>query len=157
MPTVREARRLAVQALREAGIESAGLDARLLLEGALATRDLDPDRELDTEAVAAFGGFLSRRLAGAPVWRILGEREFWGLTFRLSPATLEPRPDSETIVEAALELAARNGLEGLTIGALAERMQMSKSGVFAHFGSREDLQIAVLKAYERRFVDEVLG
>ena len=60
------------------------------------------------------------------------------------------------IVEAALELAARDGLEGLTIGALAERMRMSKSGVFAHFGSREDLQIAVLKAYERRFVDEVL-
>ncbi|HLS54608.1 MAG TPA: TetR/AcrR family transcriptional regulator [Zeimonas sp.] len=60
------------------------------------------------------------------------------------------------IVEAALELAARDGLEGLTIGSLAERMQMSKSGVFAHFGSREDLQIAVLKAYERRFVDEVL-
>jgi AcrR family transcriptional regulator len=60
------------------------------------------------------------------------------------------------IVEAALELASRNGLEGLTIGPLAERMQMSKSGVFAHFGSREDLQIAVLKAYERRFVDDVL-
>jgi AcrR family transcriptional regulator len=60
------------------------------------------------------------------------------------------------IVEAALELAARDGLEGLTIGPLAERMAMSKSGVFAHFGSREDLQIAVLKAYERGFVDEVL-
>lgn len=60
------------------------------------------------------------------------------------------------IVDAALELAARDGLEGLTIGLLAERMRMSKSGVFAHFGSREDLQIAVLKAYERRFVDDVL-
>ncbi len=60
------------------------------------------------------------------------------------------------IVEAALELAARGGLEGLTIGSLAERMRMSKSGVFAHFGSREDLQIAVLKHYERRFVDDVL-
>jgi AcrR family transcriptional regulator len=60
------------------------------------------------------------------------------------------------IVDAALELAARDGLEGLTIGALAERMQMSKSGVFAHFGSREDLQIAVLKEYERRFVDDIL-
>jgi AcrR family transcriptional regulator len=60
------------------------------------------------------------------------------------------------IVAAACELAARDGLEGLTIGALAERMSMSKSGVFAHFGSREDLQIAVLKAYERRFVDDVL-
>lgn len=60
------------------------------------------------------------------------------------------------IVDAALELAARGGLEGLTIGSLAERMGMSKSGVFAHFGSREDLQIAVLKEYERRFVDDVL-
>ncbi len=62
----------------------------------------------------------------------------------------------DAILEAALELAARQGLEGLTIGTLAERMQMSKSGVFAHFGSREDLQISVLKEYERRFVDEVL-
>ena len=60
------------------------------------------------------------------------------------------------IVQSALELAARHGLEGITIGALAERMQMSKSGVFAHFGSREDLQIAVLEAYERHFVDDVL-
>ncbi len=60
------------------------------------------------------------------------------------------------IVAAAVELAARDGVEGLTIGALAERTQMSKSGVFAHFGSREDLQIAVLKAYERRFVDDIL-
>jgi AcrR family transcriptional regulator len=60
------------------------------------------------------------------------------------------------IVSAACELAARDGLEGLTIGALAERMQMSKSGVFAHFGSREELQIAVLKAYEQRFVQDVL-
>ncbi len=60
------------------------------------------------------------------------------------------------IVAAALEHAARNGLEGITIGALAERMQMSKSGVFAHFGSREELQIAVLKAYEVRFIDTIL-
>jgi len=60
------------------------------------------------------------------------------------------------IVQAALEQASRTGLEGLTIGALAERMRMSKSGVFAHFGSREELQIAVLKAYEQRFIDEIL-
>ena len=60
------------------------------------------------------------------------------------------------ILEVALDIASREGLEGLTIGSLAERMDMSKSGVFAHFGSREDLQIAVLKEYERRFVDAVL-
>ena len=60
------------------------------------------------------------------------------------------------IVEAALLAASRDGLEGLTIGTLADSMQMSKSGVFAHFGSREELQLAVLKAYVQRFVDEVL-
>ena len=59
------------------------------------------------------------------------------------------------ILDAALELASRDGLEGLTIGLIAERMQMSKSGVFAHFGSREDLQIAVIREYHRRFEDEV--
>jgi len=61
------------------------------------------------------------------------------------------------IIDAALEQAARDGLEGLTIGSLAERMRMSKSGVFAHFGSREDLQIAVLKEYERRFAADILA
>lgn len=55
------------------------------------------------------------------------------------------------ILDAALALAAREGLEGLTIGLIAERMQMSKSGVFAHFGSREELQIATLKAYHDMF------
>lgn len=60
------------------------------------------------------------------------------------------------IVDAALTLSSRDGLEGLTIGTLAERMRMSKSGVFAHFGSREDLQIAVLQEYERRFVSDIL-
>jgi AcrR family transcriptional regulator len=59
------------------------------------------------------------------------------------------------ILDAALDLACRDGLEGLTIGLLADRMQMSKSGVFAHFGSREDLQIAVIREYHRRFEEEV--
>jgi AcrR family transcriptional regulator len=59
------------------------------------------------------------------------------------------------ILDAALNLASRDGLEGLTIGLLAERMQMSKSGVFAHFGSREDLQVEVVREYHRRFEDEV--
>jgi len=59
------------------------------------------------------------------------------------------------ILDAAIELAGRDGLEGLTIGLLAERMQMSKSGVFAHFGSREDLQVEVVREYHRRFEQEV--
>ncbi len=60
-----------------------------------------------------------------------------------------------SIVEAALRLATQIGLEGLSIGALAEVTQMSKSGVFAHFGSREELQISVVREYFNRFEQEV--
>ena len=59
------------------------------------------------------------------------------------------------ILDAALGLASHMGLEGLSIGALAELMQMSKSGVFAHFGSREELQISVIREYHARFEEEV--
>ena len=59
------------------------------------------------------------------------------------------------IVDVALGMATHVGVEGLSIGALAEAMQMSKSGVFAHFGSREELQIAVVAEYHRRFEEEV--
>ena len=59
------------------------------------------------------------------------------------------------IVDAALGLATQIGLEGLSIGAIAEVMQMSKSGVFAHFGSREELQISVVREYHARFEEEV--
>jgi AcrR family transcriptional regulator len=59
------------------------------------------------------------------------------------------------ILDAALALASHSGLEGLSIGALAEVTKMSKSGVFAHFGSREELQISVVREYHSRFADEV--
>jgi AcrR family transcriptional regulator len=59
------------------------------------------------------------------------------------------------IVDAALALAAQIGLEGLSIGAVAELTRMSKSGVFAHFGSREELQISVVREYHARFEQEV--
>jgi len=60
-----------------------------------------------------------------------------------------------TILEAALALASQMGLEGLSIGALAEVTKMSKSGVFAHFGSREELQICVVREYHAKFEEEV--
>ena len=59
------------------------------------------------------------------------------------------------IVDVALSLATQMGLEGLTIGAVAEMAGMSKSGVFAHFGSREELQISVIREYHHRFEQEV--
>ena len=61
------------------------------------------------------------------------------------------------IVDAALRLASQVGLEGLSIGAVAEIMQMSKSGVFAHFGAREELQISVVREYFHRFEQEVFA
>ncbi len=61
----------------------------------------------------------------------------------------------QAIIDAALGLAEQIGLEGLSIGALAEVTHMSKSGVFAHFGSREELQISVVREYYQRFSDEV--
>ncbi len=60
-----------------------------------------------------------------------------------------------TILDAALNLASQMGIEGLSIGALAEVTGMSKSGVFAHFGSREELQISVIREYHERFSVEV--
>lgn len=70
-------------------------------------------------------------------------------------ALLKGQQTKAAIVDAALGLATQVGLEGLSIGALAEVTGMSKSGVFAHFGSREELQISVIREYHTRFEDEV--
>ena len=68
---------------------------------------------------------------------------------------LKGRQTRAAILDAALALASHMGLEGLSIGALAEVTQMSKSGVFAHFGSREELQISVVREYHAKFSEEV--
>lgn len=68
---------------------------------------------------------------------------------------LKGQQTKAAIVDAALGLATQIGLEGLSIGALAEVTGMSKSGVFAHFGSREELQISVIREYHHRFEEEV--
>jgi AcrR family transcriptional regulator len=68
---------------------------------------------------------------------------------------MKGRQTRATILDAALALASHIGLEGLSIGALAEVTQMSKSGVFAHFGSREELQISVVREYHAKFAAEI--
>jgi AcrR family transcriptional regulator len=91
------------------------------------------------------------------------------MTDRKTPSKVARLPVAETgrrvlikgqqtkavIIDAALGLASQIGLEGLSIGALAEVTGMSKSGVFAHFGSREELQISVIREYHARFEAEV--
>ena len=62
----------------------------------------------------------------------------------------------ESILQAAADLASVEGLEGLTIGRLAAELKMSKSGLFAHFGSKEELQLATIEAAKRRFVEHVV-
>jgi release factor glutamine methyltransferase len=106
--SVESARRALAAQLRSAQLDEAELDARILLGAALgldltglvaqAARLLT---EAETSRLAQYAG---RRIAGEPVARILGTREFWGLPFRLSEATLVPRPDTETVVELALEI-----------------------------------------------------
>jgi len=61
------------------------------------------------------------------------------------------------ILHAALGIASKSGLEGLTIGTIAEIVNMSKSGVFAHFGSREELQVEVVRAYHQGFEEQVFA
>nr|WP_082549447.1 peptide chain release factor N(5)-glutamine methyltransferase [Mesorhizobium sp. Root552] len=103
--------------LAAAGIDDAALDARLLVEHFSDTSRtdaiVDPDRGIGANAVAAIDNALERRIAGEPVHRILGFREFYGLRLSLSADTLEPRPDTETLVDALLPfvkaIAAREG------------------------------------------------
>jgi AcrR family transcriptional regulator len=60
----------------------------------------------------------------------------------------------QSILERAVDLASTDGLEGLTIGRLAEELSMSKSGLFAHFGSKEELQLAAVEAARERYITE---
>lgn len=72
-------------------------------------------------------------------------------------ATLAPKGERtrQSILERAVDIASLDGLQGLTIGRLAEELGMSKSGLFAHFGSKEDLQIATIEAASQRYINEI--
>src|ERR1700738_2272564 len=119
--TVEGARRALTARLKSEGIESAELDARILVGAALGL-DLTgmiaaAGRSLTSDESMRLEDFVHRRLDGEPVARILGNKEFWGLPLRLSAATLVPRPDTETVVELALEMmqAALSRLHQLRI------------------------------------------
>jgi release factor glutamine methyltransferase len=144
MTTLGTLYRDALAAFRTAGLPTPELDARWLLAEAarvpVTAITLDPERALSAKAAAKAGAFVARRLAGEPVDRILGNREFWSLSFRLGPATLSPRPDTETIVEACLAvlpdrqgayrmLDLGTGTGAILIALLSERPGASGVGV----------------------------
>jgi release factor glutamine methyltransferase len=112
--TISEAVLAAARLLRQAGIETPELDARLLLcHAAGMSHEAYVGRlkhALASDATARFGAYVERRLAEEPVSRIIGVREFYGRAFRIDASTLDPRPDTETLVEAALALVDREGL-----------------------------------------------
>jgi release factor glutamine methyltransferase len=112
-PSLAKACAAAARLLRQGGIETPGLDARLLLCQATGLSHEDyvarGDVALAPKAAARFAASVERRLKGAPVSRILGVREFYGRPFRIDANTLDPRPDTETLIEAALEVVGGSG------------------------------------------------
>jgi release factor glutamine methyltransferase len=111
--TLGDAVRSAQRSLAAAGVEDAGRDARLLVAAAAGVDTAHiiarPERTLSADEHDRLQAMLARRSAREPVSRILGVREFYGRPFALSPATLDPRPDSETLIGTALDIAAREG------------------------------------------------
>ena len=103
----RDALTTMASALRAAGVDTPELDARLLLLHALGMSHArligEPSRPLSDAEAAALDDLLKRRLGGEPVSRIMGRREFFGREFVINRHVLDPRPDTETLVEAALE------------------------------------------------------
>ncbi len=128
---------------REAGVPTAALDARLL---ASHVCELSPEETiakpgfaLSPEMTARIREATERRLAGEPVSRIIGRREFWGLPFSLSPHTLDPRPETELLVEAVLDYVHEEGLSssplrildlgtgsGCLVGALLSELPLAR-------------------------------
>ena len=111
--------RLLAEAFTAAGIEDASIDARLLLCAAAgfdhSALIRDPDLPIGEEAAERALAMARRRLAREPVSRILGERSFWSFDLLVTPAVLDPRPDTETVVDGALEVLAERQGEALSI------------------------------------------
>ncbi len=96
------------KAFSAAGLETPEIDARFLVQGIMKLDAADflrsPDR-IAGDFAEALSAAAARRLSGEPISRILGERDFYGRTFKITPDVLDPRPDTETLISAVLEIA----------------------------------------------------
>ncbi len=144
-----------VQAFRLAEIDSPEADARLLIGHAMhldrAQLIAQSDRILEAREAAAIKGLCERRLRREPIARIFGRKEFWNLTLALDPSVLVPRPETETVVEAALDFVVRGGLRNerlrlLDIGTGSGALLLALLSEFPNAaGIGTDLSTAALK------------
>jgi release factor glutamine methyltransferase len=118
-PTIAAARHALAGKFRQAGIDSADTDARLLTAHALgidrAELIANGDRALSAEDTKTIDALAARRLKHEPVSRIFGQKEFWTLTLMVTPDVLVPRPETETVIEAALDALQALKLEKLRV------------------------------------------
>jgi release factor glutamine methyltransferase len=161
--TIEAARREVAARLKSADIDSAELDARLLVGAALGV-DLTgmisaARRPLTTGEAGRLDELISRRLAREPVARILGQKEFWSLPLKLSAETLVPRPATETVVELALELSREAQHQGRALkildigtgsGAILLALLTELSGAI---GVGTDISLAALQTARRNAID----
>jgi len=152
--------------LAQAGIAAAATDARLLVAHVTQTDPHDllrrPELMVDAAHVSAALDAVARRAEGEPVHRIIGRRDFYGLPFRLSAATLEPRPDTETLVDAVLANAPSGGVKrildlGTGTGAIAVALlhELPEATAVAVDVSQQALETAAsnaqLNSVDKRF------
>jgi release factor glutamine methyltransferase len=161
--TVEAARRRLTAQLRTSTTDTAELDARILI-GAVLGLDLTgmiaaSERRVTTAEAARLDEAVRRRLAGEPVARIVGTREFWGLPLWLSAATLVPRPDTETVVELALEMLQRSAdpdrplrIADIGTGSGAILLALLSEWPHAH-GVGTDISVAALRTARRNAAD----
>lgn len=157
-----EAQRRLAAAFAAAGLQNAALDARLVLCAALglAHADLlrDPHRPIGA-AAPGVAELARRRAAGEPMSRILGRREFWGLSFKISPAVLDPRPETETLVEAVVAAFANRRDAALRLLDLGTGSGAILGALLSHFpnafGIGVDLSEAACRVARRNL--ESLG
>lgn len=121
-PSLAEAHRTVTRLLSDAAIETPALDARRLVAAACGIPTgnivLRPEERMGVGQITRLQAFVARRLRHEPVARILGERTFYGLELEVTPATLDPRPETETLVDGVLDLVR----EGLVPNAKAPRI-----------------------------------
>jgi release factor glutamine methyltransferase len=146
------ARRRLAHAFRRAGLDAPELDARLLVGHALGLGHTalvaDGCRQLSADEAVTLAGLATRRLGHEPVARIVGHKEFWGLPLRLNADTLVPRPETETLIEAALSALGgrrREALRILDLGTGSGALLLALlTELPAAYGIGTDLSVAAL-------------